>query len=129
MALAASISILAVGFGAGFLTGEARVERHQLASSLERINSLQNMQVAWNKALEHTPSGESLVWENPGSSFSTDIVPVRTMRSEDNRYCREFREIRIVDGVQEERHGISCRLGKEQWKMEALFSENDRNYF
>ncbi|MES9931640.1 MAG: hypothetical protein ABW162_02425 [Candidatus Sedimenticola sp. PURPLELP] len=129
IAVAASFVILSVGFGAGFLTGEARVERQQLASHFERSNSLENMQAAWNKALEHTPSGQTVSWENETNTFGTEIIPVRTMRSKDDRYCREFREIRLIDGVQEERRGVSCRTGKEQWEMEALFSENDQSYF
>ncbi|MET0101413.1 MAG: hypothetical protein ABW078_06725 [Sedimenticola sp.] len=129
LALAAGLVIMAIGFGAGFLTGEASMERQQLAMSLERNSSLQNMQVAWNRVLENTPSGEAVVWGDPESSYSTRITPIRTMRTRDNRYCREFREIRLVDGIQEERRGISCRSGKEQWQLEALFPEGKRSYF
>ncbi|MET0012879.1 MAG: RT0821/Lpp0805 family surface protein [Sedimenticola sp.] len=129
LALAAGLVIMAIGFGAGFLTGEASMERQQLAMSLERNSSLQNMQVAWNSVLENTPSGEAVVWGDPESSYSTRITPIRTMRTRDNRYCREFREVRLVDGIQEERRGISCRSGKEQWQLEALFPEGKRSYF
>ncbi|MES9967557.1 MAG: RT0821/Lpp0805 family surface protein [Sedimenticola sp.] len=129
LALAAGLVIMAIGFGAGFLTGEASMERQQLAMSLERNSSLQNMQVAWNSVLENTPSGEAVDWRDPESSYSTRITPIRTMRTRDNRYCREFREVRLVDGIQEERRGISCRSGKEQWQLEALFPEGKRSYF
>ena len=127
LSLAAGFAILGIGFSAGYFTGETKTENYFLTQQVQRQAAEQDLQKAYNRVLENTPSGETISWVNEAISTKIEYVPIRTLQTEDNRYCREFREILITDAGKEARHGISCREGKSQWKTKVLFPIDDHD--
>ncbi len=127
--LAAGVLVLAMGFGGGFFIGESRLESRLVALEQARASALHEIAETKNSMLEYTPSGEAVTWSDARTGDRAQLMPVRTMQTKDKRFCREFREVRIIGGETEEVHGISCRTGKEQWQTEMLFKPEKKNIF
>lgn len=128
-ALAASVALLAVGYAGGFITAENRFQERILALHESRNQSLMELSKALGNVLEYTPSGTSVHWESEKHNASADLTPLRTLQTSDQRYCREFQEIRIVADKREERRGISCRHGKENWQTRLLIQGSEKAVF
>ncbi len=124
-ALAASIALLGIGFGAGFFTGEMKMENQLLTAQLQRQVTNRSFEKSYSRVLEETPSGEVVQWVNEATDTKVQFMPIRTMQTKNNNYCREFKRVLVVDGVKETQHGISCREGKQQWKTRLLFSADN----
>lgn len=122
LAIAASLVVLAIGYGAGFLTAERSLTQQMLAMEQARSKSLAEVQVALNHALEYSPSGEPVSWRSDSGHALAELLPIRTLRTQDQRFCREFREVVVIGGVREERHGLSCRVGKEDWRTRLILA-------
>ena len=129
LALAAGFSMLSIGFGAGYFTGESRMENRMFAVEQQRAVAMRELELASSQALESTPSGQTVVWESQNTMAKSELVPVRTLQTKDKQYCREFKEILIIEGEKEVRHGISCREGKAQWKTRVIFPNSGEAIF
>lgn len=71
------------------------------------------------QTLENVPSGSSATWAEPVGMARVEVTPVKTYRTADNRFCREFEErVEDAQGV-EIRRGIACRSGKANWPVES----------
>jgi len=73
---------------------------------------------AAQRALENTPSGKPVAWNNPDSGHSGTVTPVRTYQS-DGKYCREYQTAVTIDGKQEKGYGTACRQPDGSWKIES----------
>lgn len=123
-AIAASILMLAVGFGMGFVSSGYHLQQQMLASVTAREHSMLEIQTALNSTLEYTPSGKTVSWESKTGDYQAQLIPIRTLKTEDQRYCREYREIITINGQREVRQGLSCRVGKENWKKQMVLANN-----
>lgn len=107
MALAASLAVVAV-----LLVRQASVDRQfqdQLAQMQQQVTQLRH------QTLENVASGSKASWVAPAGTTRVDVMPVKTYRTPDNRFCREYEErIEDAQGV-EIRRGIACRAGKALW--------------
>ncbi len=129
LATAASLLILFVGYAVGVMTTEGRFEKRLVAVEQAREASLSEIRAALNRALEYNPSGSPVNWESKRYNASAELLPIRTLKAGDNQYCREYREILIIDGTREERRGLSCRLGKERWQTRLIMPEKGKELF
>jgi surface antigen len=68
-----------------------------------------------HRALEATPSGKSVAWNNPDNGHSGTVTPVRTYQA-DGAYCREYQQTVTIGGKQEQSHGTACRQPDGSWK-------------
>jgi hypothetical protein len=123
LAVAASLLVLTIGYGAGFLSAEYNFDRQMLAMEQARSQSLEEVKVALNHALEYSPSGTPVSWQSENGRASAELLPIRTLQTADKLYCREFKEVLVIDGVREERRGLSCREGKEDWQTRVVLAE------
>lgn len=111
VALAASVALVVV-----LLVRQERVDMQ----IQERLAVMQGQMLQLRQqTLENVPSGSSASWVEPAGGARVEITPVKTYRTVDNRFCREYEE-RIEDnqGV-EVRRGIACRSGKAVWPVET----------
>ncbi len=129
VALAASLLLLALGFGAGLFTAERQFSLQLAMAENIRSQALEEVGKTLNQVLEHSPSGQAVDWQSEQYDVSAQLIPVRTLKTADQRYCREYREILIIDGQREERHGLSCRTGKENWETRLLVPEGGKAIF
>jgi surface antigen len=69
-----------------------------------------------HRALESTPSGHTVAWNNPDSGHSGTVTPVRTYQS-GGIYCREYQQTVTIGGKQEQSYGTACRQPDGSWKV------------
>ena len=69
-----------------------------------------------NKALEYSPSGSSVEWDNPDNGNHGTITPTKTYR-EEGRYCREYSQEVFIDGERQKAYGKACRQPDGTWKI------------
>ncbi|WP_078119958.1 hypothetical protein [Thiosocius teredinicola] len=73
--------------------------------------------------LENVPSGTAVSWVEPAGHARVAVKPLKTFRTDDDRFCREYEErIEDADSI-EIRRGIACRVGKEQWPDQTTYQE------
>jgi surface antigen len=69
-----------------------------------------------HRALESSPSGQAVAWNNPDSGHSGTVTPVRTYQS-GNTYCREYQQTVTISGKPEQSYGTACRQPDGTWKI------------
>lgn len=115
--MAASIVMAFIGSIAGYLFAanqiDAKVDRVIAAHARDDIFSTQ----ALLKALEHHGSGEEASWSNPDSGALGMITPIRTFRTINGQWCREFeREVQSRTGGNQTT-GVACRHKDGEWRL------------
>jgi len=119
-ALAASIAMLIVGFGGGLLMVDQRVEQELAKLRAVELADQQARETALFQALEKHVSGEAVSWRNPDSGSGGEITPVRTFKSRQEQWCREYRSKEVLAGTSEVRHAIACRAPEGLWKTRVV---------
>ncbi len=69
------------------------------------------------RALESSPSGKPVAWQNPDSGHSGTVTPTRTYQAADGNYCREYQTVVVIDGKQERSSGTACRQPDGTWRI------------
>jgi surface antigen len=64
---------------------------------------------AASQALENTPSGKPVAWQNPDNGHAGTITPTRTYQTAQGAYCREYQQTVTIDGKKENSYGTACR--------------------
>lgn len=82
----------------------------------EQARDRQLMAVALNTALDTQISGGSVTWQNPASGSRGSITPLRTFRTSNGRWCREYRQELDSAAQSEQRIGIACREA-DGWQL------------
>ena len=111
----------AIGFGFGvFLAVPAAAQTLPSAGQLEIYADLDNGDTRaatelMQRTLENEQSWRVANWKNGDSGRGGSVTPVRTFRSENGTYCREFRESvasskRVVAEI-----AVACRDPAEGW--------------
>ena len=65
-----------------------------------------------DQTLELSPSGTPVSWSDEGERLNLTVVPLKTYRTTDNRYCRKYREVIKDRQGTEIRIGLACRSGR-----------------
>ena len=69
------------------------------------------------RALEQSPSGSSVAWNNPDSGHQGTITPTRTYQNASGQYCREYQQNLTIDGKPQRSYGTACRQPDGSWKI------------
>ena len=120
LAAAAGLALLAIGFGSGLFTANQQLDRRLSALENARNQTLSEVDQVLNQVLENSPSGHAVAWRSGRYDASAELTPIRTLKTPDQRYCREYQETLLINGEREERRGLSCRTGKAQWEKQLI---------
>ncbi|MES9898450.1 MAG: hypothetical protein ABW148_05445 [Sedimenticola sp.] len=123
LALAAGFATLALGFTLGFFSSGYHMQQQMLLAQSVREEMLFESKQVMNRVFEHNPSGEVVAWVSDNGKIQGELLPIRTLKLGDKRFCREFQEILIIDGQKEVRQGLSCRQGREQWDTKMIMAD------
>ncbi len=116
-AMLAIAALPAVAIGVGVLTlAERRAQDAATYVLAEQARDRQLMSAAFNTALDTQISGGSVTWQNPASGSRGTITPLRTFRTTDGRWCREYRQQVDSAAQSEQRIGIACREA-DGWQL------------
>ena len=72
---------------------------------------------AATRALESTPSGQSVAWRNPDSGNTGAVTPVRTYQTASGQYCREYTQTVTIGGEKHQSYGTACREPDGRWRI------------
>jgi surface antigen len=65
-------------------------------------------------ALETSPTGSTLAWNNPDSDIDYSVTPTKTYESASGP-CRDYTTEAVIDGRAEIIHGTACRGDDGSW--------------
>jgi len=88
---------------------------HEAGASLDRADQAYAMKA--EQQAYAAPIGQKIIWNNPESGHSGEVVPVRQGTAEDGSYCREYQSKVVVGGKSEEAYGTACRQPDGTWKV------------
>jgi surface antigen len=69
-----------------------------------------------HEALEHTPTQESIEWQNPRNNSSYWVTPTRTTVTPDGTPCRNYTTEALTEGRREAYTGYACRQPDGTWR-------------
>jgi surface antigen len=69
------------------------------------------------RALESSPSGQSVAWHNPDTNHSGTVTPTHTYQTTGGQYCREYQQTITIDGQPHQSYGTACRQPDGSWKV------------
>lgn len=87
---------------------------HAIGESIDRTDS-----ACTGYALDRLPDGHTARWVNPDSNQSFDVTPVRSWRSENNQYCREYTVDTTIAGRPQQISGTACLQPDGSWKIKS----------
>lgn len=104
------IAATAVGTLLGAWTGR------EIGKSLDNADRAA-MQRTTHKALESTPSSETIEWRNPDSGHRGTVTPEPAYKDESGRYCREYQQTVTIGMRTERAYGTACRQPDGSWQI------------
>jgi len=69
------------------------------------------------QVLEHAPDQRPVVWTNGANQDRYAVVPQRTYRMPDNRYCRDYLTTATIGGREQRVSGTACRNPDGSWQL------------
>lgn len=101
--------------GAGVLLGS--LAGSEIGKSLDRADRLYLSQAS--QSAQSAPIGETITWNNPDSGNRGTVTPTRDGYSNSGRYCREFQQVIIVGGREQEAYGTACQQPDGAWEIQS----------
>lgn len=89
---------------------------NEVGKSLDRADRAY-VEQAHYQALEFTPAGSQIAWQNPDSGHYGSVTPIRTYQATSGEYCREFQQQAAIGGQIEEVYGTACRRPDGRWQV------------
>jgi surface antigen len=68
------------------------------------------------RTLEHTPTGQTVAWNNPQNGAQYRVTPTGNFRASNGEACRNFTTQAVIDGQNQEVAGTACRQPDGSWK-------------
>ena len=72
-----------------------------------------------SQTLETRPTGETSTWQNPDTGHEYQVTPLRTYKTAEGRYCREFNTQVNIGGEMKDAYGTACRMSDGSWKIQG----------
>jgi surface antigen len=88
----------------------------EVGQSLDRADRLAAERAAQD-SFEHSPSGKTVIWNNPDTGHSGSVTPTRTYQQSSGEYCREYQQTVTVGGKTRDAYGTACRQPDGTWKI------------
>ena len=73
-------------------------------------------QACISRSLEHTPTNQTVAWENPDTNSKYWVTPTRTYER-DGTNCRDYTTTAVVEGRRQEATGTACRQPDGSWRI------------
>ena len=72
---------------------------------------------SFNKAMEYSFSGQTVIWRNGINDNHGHITPIKTFRKNDT-FCRAFKLTSDIKEKRTEYDGIACRAKDGSWQLQ-----------
>ncbi len=68
------------------------------------------------RALESTPTGQTVAWKNPDTNAEYEVTPTKTYQKPEGGHCRDYETVAVIDGRREVLYGTACRQPDGSWQ-------------
>lgn len=104
--------LIATGIGAlaGALVGGS------VGQTLDAYDK-QMMENSARQALEFSPTGRAVAWNNPDTGHRGSVTPTNTYKNSNDQYCREYVQDVVIGGEVQKAYGKACRQPDGNWKI------------
>jgi surface antigen len=107
------------GHGAGRLVGVAigAVAGGLIGGEIGRALDARDraeMERSTQYALENS---QETPWKNPETGNYGRTIPKKSYRTAEGRYCREYQQMVVIGGREQEAYGTACRQPDGSWKI------------
>ena len=86
-----------------------------IGKTMDRVDQMQMQQ-----ALEGAPVGRTVVWTNPDTGYTYQVVSTKTYYRHYHQYqqpCREYTTTAIIGGKRQQVYGTACRQADGSWRV------------
>lgn len=71
----------------------------------------------FSQSFEHIPDRKTVAWSDKKLAIYYSIMPMRTVRTSDGHYCREYSARATVNGHAADVYGTACRRADGNWVL------------
>jgi surface antigen len=107
---AGAVAATAAGALLGLFAGS------EAGKSLDRADQLHAAETT-QAALDGNQAGTASTWIDPDSIHSGTVTPLRSYKTPQGQYCREFQQTVTIEGKTEQAYGTACRQSDGTWKI------------
>jgi len=73
---------------------------------------------SFQNSMESSPDNQGVQWSNPNSGNAGVITPTQTVIASSGQPCREFTQVIMIGGEQQQGYGSACRQADGSWKVQ-----------
>jgi surface antigen len=74
-------------------------------------------EICFSQSFEHVPDRTIIAWSSPKPTVRFSVIPMRTLRTSDGRFCREYAAKATVNGHAADVYGTACRQPDGDWYL------------
>lgn len=102
------VAAVVIGTLAGALVGQ------NIGSQLDGADQ-RSMQANAQQVLEYSRTDQAGDWVNPDTGHAGKLTPLRTYRTSNGQYCREYQQVVTIAGDAQRAYGTACRQPDGSW--------------
>lgn len=102
-----------VGVGVGTLLG--LMVGNSIGQSLDKADMMYAQRA--EQQAYRAPIGQSISWNNPENGRHGTVTPIKDGRTDDGRYCREYKHTIYIDSRAETAVGQACENADGTWSI------------
>ena len=72
-------------------------------------------EICFSQSFEHVPDRTTVAWSDPALAVHYSVTPMRTLKTSDGRFCREYAAKATVNGHAADVYGTACRQPDGAW--------------
>jgi surface antigen len=76
-------------------------------------------QACIGQTLEHTPTAQTVAWQNPNSGSSYWVTPTENYQAPNGEQCRNYISQAVINGQTQQIENTACRDGNGAWRAVA----------
>lgn len=73
--------------------------------------------ICFSESFEHIPDRRTVAWFDAPSAVHFSVMPVRTLRTSDGHFCREYTAKATLNGHAADVYGTACRRSDGRWVL------------
>jgi len=73
--------------------------------------------ICFSQSFEHVPDRKTVAWFDPPSAVHYSVTPMRTLRTSNGHFCREYAARAMLNGHAADVYGTACRRSDGRWML------------
>lgn len=73
--------------------------------------------ICFSESFEHIPDRRTVAWFDAATAVHFSVMPMRTLRTSDGHFCREYTAKATLNGHAADVYGTACRQSDGRWVL------------